>query len=126
MSDERLTEKLAAHVLGWKAAPGRFIKPNRAWTPSWRFAPLTNLEDAFALLDSSGSDYTLATNTDRCFEAEVRLGGRVGKATGEPKARAITIALAHALGLDVPDEVGAPVSPPARRRGRSRSKIGGT
>jgi hypothetical protein len=126
MNDDRLTEKLAAQILGWKAAPGRFIKSDRAWTPSWRFAPLTNLEDAFVLLDASASAYTLATNTDRCFEAEVRVGERVGKASGEPKARSITIALARALGLEIPDEMSVLVSMPARRRSpRFRSRIDG-
>ena len=126
MIDDRLTEKLVVHVLKWKVAPGRFIKSNRAWTPRWRFAPLTNLEDAFGLLDASGSAYTLATNASGSFEAEVRVGRRIGRASGEPKARTITTALADALGLEVPDKMSAPASAPADRRGSSSgSKIDG-
>jgi hypothetical protein len=126
LSADNLTALLAERILGWKAAPGRFIKSDRGWTPRWRFAPLTNLEAAFKLLDASASGYTLVTNTDGCFKAEVRVDGRVGKAFGEPKARAITIALGRALGLEIPDEIGVPVSMPAHRRGpRSRRKIDG-
>lgn len=126
MNDDRLTERLATQVLGWKTAPGRLIKPGRAWTPSWRFAPLTNLDHAFDLLDHAASAYTLTMNSGGSFEAEVRVGGRIGKASGEPKARTITIALAHALGLEFPGEVGAPVSMPVHRGGsRSESKAHG-
>ena len=62
MNENRLTEVLATQILGWKLAPGRFIKPGRAWTPAWRFAPFTQIEDAFALLDSAGGTFTLATD----------------------------------------------------------------
>lgn len=101
MNDDRLTECLAIRVMGWKTAPGRFIKADRAWTPSWKFAPLTNLEDAFALLDNAASTYTLRTGRGGMFEAEVRVSGRVGNASGRAKARTITLALARALGLGV-------------------------
>jgi hypothetical protein len=104
VNDERLTEKLAVEVMGWRVAPGRFIKAHRAWIPSWRFSPLKNLDDAFDLLDVSASAYTLATSAGGNFEAEVRLGERIGRASGEPKARTITIALSRALGLEVPDD----------------------
>ncbi len=123
MNDDRLTESLAVKVLGWRTAPGRFIKSDRAWTPSWRFAPLTNLEQAFDLLDHAASSYTISTNKEGGFEAEVRVGGRTGKASGKPKARTITLALANALGLELPDEVSNPVPTPERRRAqRSRRR----
>jgi hypothetical protein len=101
MNDDRLTECLAVQVMGWRTAPGRFIKAGRAWTPSWKFAPLTNLEDVFTLLDAAASTYTLRTVTGGMFEAEVRVGGRVGNASGKAKARTITLALARAVGLEV-------------------------
>lgn len=126
MHDDRLTEMLAAEVLGWRAAPGRFIKPGRAWTPSWRFAPLTNLEHAFELLDHAARAYSLTMNAGGIFEAEVCVGRRVGKAAGGLKARTITIALAHALGLKLPDDSSSPASgPPRRRNPRTRSKVDG-
>src|ERR1035438_3450285 len=104
MNDDRLTETLVAQVLGWKVAPGRFIKSGRAWTPSWKFAPLTNLEHAFKLLDNAASSYRVAKNAGGSFDAEVRLGVRTGKASGQAKARTITLALARALGLELRSE----------------------
>ena len=98
MNDNRLTEALAIRVMGWRLAPGRFIKPDRGWTPSWRFAPLIKLEDAFELLDVCGCAYTLSGNAAGEFEAEVRIAERVGKYSGKAKPRVITIALARALG----------------------------
>lgn len=101
MSDHWLTEKLAAQILDWKAARGRYIKAEGGWTPSWRFTPLTNLEQAFDLLDRAASAYTISTNKARAFQTEVRVESQVGRASGEPKARTITMALARALGLVV-------------------------
>ena len=72
MNDERLTEGLAARVMGWRLAPGRYIKSARAWIPSWKFAPLKNVADAFDLLAASGSAFTLRTGANGTFEAEVR------------------------------------------------------
>jgi hypothetical protein len=62
MDDDSLTAKLATEILGWQAAPGRFLKPGRSWIPKWRFAPLSRLEDAFKLLDHSGCTYKLERN----------------------------------------------------------------
>ncbi len=101
MNDERLTDELACRVLGWRAAPGRFIKSGRSWTPRHRFAPLTRLDDAFQLLDRIATAYTLSTVKNDRFTAEVQVGAHAGKASGEPKARTVTIALARALGLEV-------------------------
>jgi hypothetical protein len=101
MNDDRLTECLAVQAMRWKTAPGRYIKAGRAWTPSWKFAPLTNLENAFDLLDAAASSYTLRAGTGGMFEAKVRVGARVGKASGKPKARTITLAVARALGFEV-------------------------
>jgi hypothetical protein len=101
MDDDRLTEKLAAQVLGWKAAPDRFIKPGRSWIPRWRFQPLVELADAFQLLDQTAHRYSLIRDRHGVFSASVQVGGCRGKASGEPKARTITIAVARALRLEV-------------------------
>jgi hypothetical protein len=102
MTEEALTAALAERVMGWKATPDRFIKSGRSWLPKWRFAPLTRLDDAFLLLDRAASHYRLVTVEGGTFTAEVQVGARTGKASGEPKARAITIAVARALGVEVP------------------------
>ena len=90
--------------MGWKVAPDRFIKSGRSWLPKWRFAPFTRLDDAFQLLDRSASSYKLERVGSATFAVEVELDGRIGKASGEPKARAITLAVGRALGLEVPKE----------------------
>lgn len=100
MTQERLTTVLAVQLLGWKVGPDRFIKTGRSWIPKWRFRPFDRLEDAFSLLDRTGGDYTLAVNASGVFTAEVRIGGRVGRASGDPKARTITLAICRALDLE--------------------------
>ena len=127
MTSEQLTAILAERVMGWGVGPDRFLMGNREWMPRWRFAPLTNLEDAFRLLDTSATAYTLATSKDGNFEAEVRVGEHVGKASGEPKARTITIALALAIGLEPPDEGSDRASDrPHRLNARPRRKVDDT
>lgn len=126
MTEDRLTDELVRRVMGWRVAPDRFIKSGRKWMPRWRFAPLTSLEHAFDLVDRAASTYTISRNKVGTFEADVRVGRRIGKASGNPKARTITIALARALGLTLPDEGTdqAPV-PQGRRTLRPRSKVDG-
>ena len=97
---ERLKEELAIRVLGWQAGPDRFIKTGRSWIPKWRFKPFARLDDAFSLLDRTGGIYTLAVEANGVFTAEVRIGNRVGRASGDPKARTITLAICRALDLE--------------------------
>lgn len=102
MNDVRLTDELACKVMGWRPTPDRFIKSGRSWIPRWRFTPLTRLDDAFQLLDRFASSYKLEKTGQGSFAVEVQFNDRVGKASGEPKARAITLAVARTLGLEVP------------------------
>jgi hypothetical protein len=99
MNEDRLTEILAVQVMGWRVAPGRYIKRGRTWIPSWRFAPFTKIEDAFEVLEAAGSAYTLRGATGAIFEAEVHVGTSVGHASGGAKARTVCTALVRALGL---------------------------
>ncbi len=98
MTEHSLTDALAEQ-LGWKVAPDRFIKSGRTWLPRWRFAPLSRLDDAFLLLDRFATSYTMRWAERGRFFVEVRSGRRIGRAYGEPKSRAITLAIAEALGL---------------------------
>lgn len=98
-NDERLTEELARQVLGWRVAPDRFIKSGRTWIPKWRFSPLDRVADAFDLLDRAATNYRLELHERGVFTAEVCVGGRTGKACSPIKSRAITIAVAAAVGL---------------------------
>jgi hypothetical protein len=101
MTGEILTAILAERVTGRKACPDRFIKSGRSSIPRNLFRPLTRLEDAFLLLGRVASHYTL-TSVRGLFTAEVRVGVQLGKATGEPQARTITLAIAQALEIEVP------------------------
>ena len=105
MSADRLTDALATRVLGWKVAPGRYVKLNRSWTPAWRFAPLSNLDQAFELLDKAEATFSLTTDATGILEAEVRVDDATGKASGPLKAKVITMALARALGMEVDDDL---------------------
>ena len=122
MNDDRLTDELARRVMGWKVTPDRFVTQGRSWLPKWRFAPLRRLEDAFQLLDHAASEYLLATVDGHPFTVEVRVHGRNGKASGELKARAITLALAYALGVEIPDEMSTAVLS-GRERSRRRNDV---
>lgn len=99
VDDNKITATLVVEVLGWRLAQGRFIRADRTWIPTWRFAPFKNLEDAFRLVETSGGSFRLGTGARGAFEAEVRIGGRVGSAQGTQKARVLTMALVAALEL---------------------------
>lgn len=99
MTNDQLTAVLVERILGWKACPDRFIKPGRTWLPKWRFNPFDRLDDAFLLLDKTSGSYALTVDPGGIFTVEVLIGNRIGRATGDPKARAITPAIARALDL---------------------------
>jgi hypothetical protein len=101
---DRLTDELVSRVMDWRIAPDRYLKPGRSWIPKWRFNPLQRLDDAFQLLDHTGGAYTLAADSKGVFTAEVRIRSEIGRATGDVKARTITLAIARALKLEVPPE----------------------
>jgi len=101
MTEEQLTATLAKCVMGWEVCPDRFLTGNRSWIPRWRFNPLERLEDAFRLLDHAKPTRYSISQTGDDFEVEVECSSRVGRATGESKPRAITLALARSLGLEV-------------------------
>ena|ERR1017187_5428528 len=99
-SDDKLTAHLAQHVMGWKIAPDRFIKPGRSWCPRWHFQPFEDLADAFQLLHRAADKFTL-TGGRSVFTAVVQVGGCPGEATGEQMARTIATAICRALGEHV-------------------------
>jgi hypothetical protein len=115
---ERLIDELVRRVMGWQVAPGRFIKAGRCWIPRRRFQPLANLDHAFQLLDASRGTYSVAGTGSGAFLAQVRIGNSTGSASGEPKATAITIATARALGLY---PLSSPTATHSGREGGARS-----
>jgi hypothetical protein len=88
--------------MGWSVAPDRYLIGNRSWIPRWRFQPLERLEDAFRLLEKAQPEcYSMGAGADGAFSVQVRICGCGGEARHESKPRAITLAIARALGLEV-------------------------
>src|SRR5436305_1381041 len=105
MTSDHLTATLAERVLGWAACPDRFILSNRRWIRRWRFRPMERLEDAFRLLEAAASEqYTLSGESDGSLCVRVRIAGAVGEAQDACKPRAITLAIARALGIQAPPD----------------------
>jgi hypothetical protein len=102
---ERIVAILAERILGWTIGADRFLIGQRRWISLWRFQPFKKLQDAFRLLDKAASEYSLVASAAGTFTARVRVGSRIGKASGKSMAAAATLAIARAIGLDVPDSV---------------------
>ena len=99
--NEQLAVLLAQRVMGWGIAPDRFLLGKRRWIPRWRFQPTENLDDAFKLLEKAApQDYTMGGDS-KGFWVRVRIGDSTGEADGASKPRAITCAIARALGIEV-------------------------
>ena len=103
MSTATLTAQLAERVMGWGVAPDRFLVGNRRWMPRWRFQPMEKLEDAFRLLEQAAPQfYSMGSAADSgAFSVKVCIGGKVGEAQDKSKPRAITLAVARSIGLEV-------------------------
>jgi excisionase family DNA binding protein len=102
ITSDRLTALLAEHVMSWRVGPDRFLLGRRRWIPRWRFQPAEKLEDAFRLLEQvAPEEYTMGDDRNRGFWVRVRAAGVLGEATESSKARAITFAVARALGIDL-------------------------
>lgn len=103
MTADQLTNLLARRVMGWTVGPDRFMMGNRGWMPRWRFQPAEKLEDAFRLLESATATYTIAGDGSGTVTTHVCVAGVAGTAYHRSIAASITIALARAIGIEVPD-----------------------
>ena len=118
MTNEQLAVLLAERVMGWTVGPERFMLGGRRWLPRWRFQPATRLEDAFrALKQANPQDHSSGVAAAGGFWAKVRVAGTTGEAHETSQARAMTVAIARALGIEIPGATG-------RRQG-GRSGNGG-
>lgn len=99
MTEESLTDELALRALGWRKAPGRYLKAGRSWISDSRFQPLKNVEDAFRLLDAVADAYSLISAPGPVYTVHLTAEGRTGSATGKSKARTICFAVARLLNL---------------------------
>jgi len=123
VTDQGLTDELARRVMRWKPGRDRFIKSDRQWVLRWRFQPLTSVENAFELLNTTAASLVLTTARHGSFTAQVKLGQRSGRASAPSVATSITVAIARALGLDVPDEAPSYLArKPTRRKKEGLSR----
>jgi len=99
---EDLTSLLARRVMRWGIAPERFLVGKRRWIPRWRFQPTEKLEDAFRLLEEAAPRrYSMGRDGQGPFRVQVQIGQETGHAQDLSKPRAITLAVARALKLQV-------------------------
>jgi len=102
MTIDQLNAILAERIMGWTVGPERFMMGDRRWLPRWRFQPATRLEDAFRLLERAApQEYAMGAAESGGFWARVRIAGTTGEARGQSQARAMTLAIARAVGLKV-------------------------
>jgi hypothetical protein len=105
MACEKLTAILAERVMGWSVSPDRFLKGSRGWMPRWRFRPEQNLNDSFQLLEAAKPErYAMGSENGGEFSVRVEITSRVGEARHSSKPRAITLAVARALGIEVEED----------------------
>jgi hypothetical protein len=100
VTSKQITAALAARVMGWGIAPERFLLGNRRWIPRWRFQPTEKLDDAFKLLEKAAPRAYAMGDDGEGFRVRVRIGKTIGESRDESKARAITHAVARAMGLE--------------------------
>ena len=101
MRDELLTQELARRIMAWQVAPGRFLIGDRRWLPRWRFRPTEKIEDAFRLLEeASPRQCTMGCDENGTFWVNVQVGASTGEARDKSKPRAITHAVARAIGIE--------------------------
>jgi ribosomal protein S9 len=88
--------------MGWCVGPDRFMTGNRSWISRWRFQPVEKLADALRLLEvAAPAEYILRGDSEGNIRVHVRIGGATGEACSASKARAITWAIARAVGIEV-------------------------
>src|SRR5450755_4021469 len=101
MTDERLTALLAERVMGWSIGPDRFMTGNRSWIARWRFQPTEKLADALRLREvAAPEEYSLRGDSEGNSQVHVRIGRATGEACSVSKPRAITCAIARAVGIE--------------------------
>lgn len=101
MSTDQLTAILAERVMGWRVGPDRFLMGNRRWMPRWRYRPLDRLPDAIRLLEAAEPERYTITDTNGLVSVRVQIAGITGEARDRCKPRAVALAIAKALQIQV-------------------------
>ena len=105
VNDQMLTATLAERVMEWRVTSDRFLMGDRRWAPLWRFQPANKIADAMRLLEKAAPECcVMDCDESGNFRVQVRLAGKTGEAYEYSKARAITYAIARALGLELDHE----------------------
>lgn len=107
MTDRDLTDLIACGVLAWTVGPDRYVMSARRWAPRWRFQPLVRIEDAFKALSSVGNSYLIERHATGEVSVTVFTDSGSGASTSRSVPRAISIATARAVGIDIPSELEA-------------------
>lgn len=101
MTDDQLTAMLAERVMRWTVCPDRFGMGGRRWQPRWRFQPTQKMGDAFRLLEKAApQEYAMGATENGRFRAMVCVAGVAGEALESSQARALTFAIARAIGIE--------------------------
>jgi hypothetical protein len=100
MTPAKLTAVLAETVMGWRSSPDRFLLGDRQWISRTQFQPFNRIQDAFRLLHTAAESFSLAGTVEGVFTVTVRIGERIGCASGKPEAATITLAVARAVGIE--------------------------
>jgi hypothetical protein len=104
MTDDRLTAILVERIMGWSVFPNRIMTGGRSWLPRWRFQPTKKLRDAVRLLQRlAPQESAMGAAENGGFWARVRVGGATGEARDSSQARALSLALARVIGIEVED-----------------------
>ena len=105
MTNDQLTAILATRAMGWRVSPTRFLMGEGGWKPRWKFQPMKRLADAVRLLEAADpEEYAIQAVRGRTCVVRLIINGKNGQARDDSSARAITNAVAQALGVtsDIP------------------------
>ncbi len=120
MTDRELTDVIACRVLGWTVCRDRYIISARRWAPRWRFQPLERVEDAFKGLNSVANSYLIERRTSEENSVAVFTETGAGSSSSSSLPRAISIATARAVGIDVPAALEASANRSTAKRAHVR------
>ena len=105
MTPDHFTGLLAERIMRWAVGPERFLLGGGKWMRRSRFRPMEKLADALLLLESAApQEYFIEGDETGITRVRLHIAGTAGEATEASKPRAITFAIARAVGIRLPDE----------------------
>src|SRR5206468_3536611 len=99
---DHLNDELAVRVMSWRLAPGRYLESDKTCIPRWRSQPVEKPAETLRLLEvAAPEEYSVDGDRDGNSRTRVRIGATTGEACCVSKRRAITWAIARAVGIQV-------------------------